>query len=186
MEAPHLSVFILHGSYGSPDGNWFPWLKEELEACGIQVYLPKLPTPEAQSLQSWKEVFQKNNFKLNNRSIVIGHSISALFALHLIDTQILGAALVSGFINPLGIEEFDSVNKTFLEEPLDWKGLKRNAGEIMLLAGDNDPYVPLENTKELASKLETPLTIIPHGGHLNAESGYTEFPLLKDWVLKFI
>ena len=25
------NYIIIHGSFGSKDGNWFPWLKEQLE-----------------------------------------------------------------------------------------------------------------------------------------------------------
>ncbi len=29
------NVFIFHGTEGYPEENWFPWLKEKLEAVGI-------------------------------------------------------------------------------------------------------------------------------------------------------
>lgn len=34
---------IIHGSFGSKDGNWFPWLKDELERKGKQVIVPQMP-----------------------------------------------------------------------------------------------------------------------------------------------
>jgi predicted alpha/beta hydrolase family esterase len=45
------NIFIIHGSYGNPDENWFPWLKKELEQEGHKVFVPKFPTPEDQSLR---------------------------------------------------------------------------------------------------------------------------------------
>ncbi len=36
------TAIILHGTLGSPDGNWFQWLKEQLEEKGFMVWLPPL------------------------------------------------------------------------------------------------------------------------------------------------
>ena len=63
------NVFIIHGAYGSPDENWIPWLKKELDKPGCEVYAPKFPTPENHNLDSWSKVFsgyekytENNNF----------------------------------------------------------------------------------------------------------------------------
>ena len=39
------NVFIFHGTEGYPEENWFPWLKEKLEAKGYKVFVPQFPTP---------------------------------------------------------------------------------------------------------------------------------------------
>lgn len=36
----------------SPEGNWFQWLKKELEK-GMEVWLPQLPHAEQPSLREW-------------------------------------------------------------------------------------------------------------------------------------
>ena len=48
---------IIHGSYGSPDENWFPWLKKELQKIGYKVFVPAFPTPKNQKLGVWKGIF---------------------------------------------------------------------------------------------------------------------------------
>ncbi len=58
-----------------------------------------------------------------------------------------------------------------------------NAGKIFFYAGDNDPYVPLDRTRAIATQLQAPLSVIEGGGHLNSESGYTEFDKLKEDLL---
>ena len=37
------NYIILHGSFGSKDGNWFPWLKKELEDKNIKIDVPQMP-----------------------------------------------------------------------------------------------------------------------------------------------
>ena len=39
-------VFIIHGWTGKPEGDWFPWLKQELETKGFQVQIPEMPDTE--------------------------------------------------------------------------------------------------------------------------------------------
>ena len=37
------NYFIIHGSFGSPFGNWFSWLHDFIADDGKQVYVPDLP-----------------------------------------------------------------------------------------------------------------------------------------------
>jgi len=35
-----MKSFIIHGTYGKPEENWFTWLKENLEERGHEVIVP--------------------------------------------------------------------------------------------------------------------------------------------------
>src|SRR3989344_5415266 len=48
------NVFIFHGIYGSPDENWFPWLKKELEERGVIVHIPHFPPHEHLKPVDWE------------------------------------------------------------------------------------------------------------------------------------
>ncbi|HNY25339.1 MAG TPA: alpha/beta hydrolase [Alphaproteobacteria bacterium] len=179
-------IIILHGTGGSPEGNWFPWLKEKLERHGNIVYVPKLPTPENQSLQNWLVAFYNQVPSLDENTILIGHSCGAAFILNILEKlnkPVKESVFVSGFINKLGNKYFDDLNETFIENNFDWERIKSNAGKITILYGDNDPYIPLKAAQRLAEKLKQPITIIKNGGHLNAEFGFTKFDELLNILI---
>ena len=76
-----VNIFIIHGSYGSPEENWFPWLKSDLEKLGCRVYVPRFPTPEKQSLEKWLDVFKEYDGFVDSETIFIGHSLGPAFIL---------------------------------------------------------------------------------------------------------
>lgn len=175
-----MDLIILHGTKGSPEGNWFQWLKEKAEESGYRVFIPRLPTPENQSKDNWCEALRNQAPVFGHDTILAGHSLGATFMLHILEVvqePIAKSIFVSPVIDKLGIEEYDTLNKSFLKTPdFDWSTISNNAGEIVYFHGNNDPYVPLEQSQTLQRKLGGELLVIPEGGHLNSESGYTEFP----------
>lgn len=178
-------VVIFHGTGGSPDGNWFGWLKNELEKRGHNVFVPKFPTPENQSLKNWCAALDEQAPRFGKNTILIGHSCGAAYILSILEVvkePIAESVFVSGFIDKLGNDYFDNLNDTFINKNFDWDKIKKNAGKITIFHGDNDPYVPLLAARKLSDKLEIPLTIIKDGGHLNAESGYTKFPEILEFA----
>ena len=171
---------IIHGAYGSPDENWFPWLSEELEKIGYTVYRPDFPTPKKQSLENWKDRFEEYRQPWGDKdTILIGHSIGAAFVLRMLmshnDEPIKAAFLVAGFTTQLGDPEFDKLNASFLANPFDWELIRKNCQQFFVYHSDNDPYVPLEKGEELASSLGVQVALVKDAKHFNEEAGYTEF-----------
>ena len=72
------NYIIIHGSFGSKDGNWFPWLKEQLEGKGKKVDVPQMPVGVGkQNFESWSNVLDK--LTINENTIIIAHSIAPIF-----------------------------------------------------------------------------------------------------------
>ena len=181
-----MNFFIIHGVYANPDSNWFPWLKKELENRSYEVIIPKFPTPFDQSLESWLRTIAKYENKINEETVLIGHSLGAAFILSYleqINKKIKAAFLVAGFHKMLGIE-YDEINKTFIDKNFDWNKIKNSCEKFFIVTSDNDPYIPIEINKDLAGILGAKLTIIHNGGHLNAKSGFTSFPELSRLITK--
>ena len=170
-------AIIIHGAYSNPESNWIPWLKTQLEKRGYEVAIPQLSTPENQNLKQWKKEFQEQIGELEADTILIGHSIGAVFILTLLEesqTTINAAFLVAGWTGQLN-QEIDTINTTFQDKEFDYNKIKKNAWKIFLYGADNDPYIPIEKFEELADNLEVDLTEIEDAGHFNTKSGYTEF-----------
>ncbi len=177
------NIIIIHGTGSNPNGNWFPWLKSELEKLGHRVFVPKFPTPDNQSLENWLKTFENYEQYLDENSIVVGHSLGPAFLLSVIEKferPIKCAFFIAGFIGLLGNSEYDELNKTFTTRSFDWARIKKNCKKFFVINSDNDPYVPLERGEELAKNLNAELIIVKNAGHINKKSGYTEFEFLLE------
>jgi len=174
---------IIHGTKGSPEGNWFQAVAAELDAQGFHTFVPQFPTPEGQNLDNWLATFESEIGELDQHSILIGHSVGAVFVLRLLEMiqiPVHTAVFVAGFTGRLGLPEFDALNATFVSTQFDWEKIGSNASHFICLSGSNDPYVPFEQGKQIANSLGVPHLVIDGGGHLNSESGYRSFPRLLE------
>ena len=179
-----MKALIFHGTYGSPQGNWFEWLQEHLMMEGWQVAIPTLPTPEEQSLDNWKQALATQVPGFQDVDVMIGHSCGGSFALRLLEeglAQPQQTILVSAVIDALG-NQFDELNKSFVDMSFDWEKIKSACENIIVFHGDNDPYVSLSQAETISTKLSAPLTLIKDGGHINADAGYTEFPEILEFL----
>ena len=181
------SVILLHGTASNPESNWFPWLRKRLETRKVKVQVPKLPTPAGQSLKMWLREFDAQVPVIGEKTILVGHSMGAGFALRLLERcneAIKACFLVSAWEGKLNNPAFDPLIESFFREPFNYEAMKKNSGKLKMYHGDNDPYVPLKMAQELSEKLASPLQVVPNGGPLNAEAGYLSFSSLLEDILE--
>ncbi|PIP87733.1 hypothetical protein COW80_04195 [Candidatus Beckwithbacteria bacterium CG22_combo_CG10-13_8_21_14_all_01_47_9] len=185
-----MNAFIFHGTMGSPEGNWFPWLERELKKLGIEVFVPRFPTPEGQSLKSWLKTFEPYQQYVNKDSIFVGHSMGAVLAMRLLESRtspILASILAAPFYGELHLgEDFDKLLRSFINHPFDWNRIKQNCKKFVIFDGDNDPYVPLSQPRFITDQLGGELNIVPGGKHLNGEAGYRELPEVLAEIKKWL
>ena len=170
------NYIILHGSFGSKDGNWFPWLKEQLENQNKEVTVPQMPVGVGnQNYENWSNELDK--LDINENTIIIAHSIAPVFVCkYLINKKIRVKKLVfvCGFNNYLGIaSDFDAVNEPMFLDNLE--DIKKYCNDIVCFYSDNDPYVKFEVEKDFADTISNEQYVIKNGGHINSESGYVKF-----------
>ena len=168
-----MKAILVHGTYGFPENNWFPWLKNELQKIGYEVIIPKFPTPQEQNLAQWMQVLEPHFKEFDEQTILIGHSLGCAFLLSVLEKlekPVKAVFLVAGFIKQLGNPKFDPINKTFLQKNFDFKKIKDNSEYFFVYGSENDEYVPTEQVLRLAKSLETSVISIPEAGHFMSKS----------------
>ena len=179
------TAIIFHGTMGSPGGNWFGWLEEQLIKQGMQVWLPELPNAEQPSLREWVDFVRGNcPFAIDEDTLIIGHSSGAILALIVTQENSgpVGAVVaVSVFHdNSLGWE----ANDRLFDVDFDWSKIRANARQLLFIHSDNDPYVPLGQAQFVANNCQAELILLKNQGHFNLEQSpsYKTFPKLLDTI----
>jgi predicted alpha/beta hydrolase family esterase len=177
------TAIIFHGTLGSPQSNWFQWLKSELEKRGLTAWMPQLPHAEQPSLKNWQQfVNEECPFSINEETLIVGHSSGAILALVLAEnnTEKIGAVVgVSVFYdNSLQWEPNDKL----FDVQFDWATIRQGTNELLFIHSDNDPYVPLDQAKFIATHTSSEIIVISGEGHFNIEHSddYRQFPKLVE------
>jgi len=178
------TVFLFHGTGGNSRENWFPWLSTELRQRNFLPVVPDFPHPDQPVLAEWLDSFSRYADSVDERTIFVGHSLGGTFALRLLEQQqfpIRACLLVASVWDIMG-NAFDAIVQTFTRDPYHWETLRKRAGHFSVLHSENDPYIRLSQAEELARHLGVDVTLIRGGGHLNAQAGFTQFPLLLEQI----
>lgn len=206
-----MKFVMIHGSFGSPQDAWFPWLKVELEGLGYEVIALQFPVDHwedverknatlyqpTQSLSSWMNTFDTIFPKLAKRNDLcfVGHSMGTLFTLHIVVRYALTiqrAFFVAPFLYPATEEELrdpsvaliDKANTTFYKNDFDFDFLRKHIMQSTVFMSDNDPYIPEWEAREFAEKLNSKIVTLHGLGHMGIESHMTKFPELLEKILE--
>lgn len=180
------NALILHGTNGDPEGNWFPWLKTELENRGYNVWAPELPGADAPNVKRYNDFIFSSGWEFNEESLLIGHSSGSVAIYGVLSklpegVQVRQAILVGTFKDDLGWPNL----KGLFEEPFDYTKIKTKAKKFSLLHSDNDPHCPLEGAQLLARALGGELTIVPGAEHFSISAGgerFRQLPIILDLI----
>ncbi|MEX2007943.1 MAG: class I tRNA ligase family protein [Candidatus Spechtbacterales bacterium] len=149
---------LLHGFTGSPKDNFFPWLKEQLEAQGHTVQMPTLPdTNEPTEEGQVGHVLKTCTFDEN--TILFGHSLGSVVALKVLeklDIRIAGLVTAGGFVDPNFADE-DRIFADKFKWIFNFEKIRNAAGFITVLQGDEDSAVSDEQAARLAQGLNVPV-----------------------------
>lgn len=182
------NVAVVHGTFGKPFENWFPWLEAELTKKDIKCLVPQFPTPSGQSYENWEKLltYYVSIGAIDSESILIGHSSGAPFLVkYLINnpTVIKGLITVSGFNHFVsGMEAFDNLNSDFYFEP-NTEALNKSTKNVQCFQSDNDPYLPPNVLASFIESVGGKSHLVKDAGHFNADAGYKEFHQIMEFIL---
>lgn len=198
MNKTKRTIIIIHGSYGNPEENWFPWLRKELEKLGQNVIVPQFPIPKVETPgghkpEEWFNEIAKFKKYINSDTMIVAHSRGCIFTYLFLETltkPITGAFLVAPWIRwntswyPKGYEKFID---PFHKKPFDWEKIKKGANFFEIYQSTNDDTQVSEG-KEIARKLAAKFKVVENAGHFNVryDQKFKEFPLLLKNIKKYL
>lgn len=183
-------VFIIHGWDGSPEANWLPWMKAELEKRGYEVIVPAMPETNHPKIDEWVSHLAEVVGTPDQETYFIGHSIGCqAVARYLagVTQSTAGVLFVAGWFTLTGLETPEEVEiaKPWIEKPIDDTAFRKNAGKIVALFSDNDSNVPLENVNLFKERFGARTIVEKNAGHFTGEeTGVMEFPIILSTFLE--
>ncbi len=182
-------IYIIHGWGGSPESDWLPWLKRELEARGHDVIVPAMPGADTPVAEAWvghlKEIVRPGE-----DTYFVAHSNGCQAVMRYLkatDAKIGGALFVAGWFNLKDLEpEEVPIAEPWIKTPLNFEKVKAAIGTLKVLLSDNDPYDCLEENKAGFEKLGGKVTVVHDAGHFAADDGTLELPLALKTLLDML
>lgn len=178
-------VFLIHGFGGNPNGGWRPYIMFELEKVGIYACSLPMPKPEAPILGEWLDTIKSAVETCSDDEIyLVGHSLGGTAILRYLEkfdvSNIKGLILASA---PCNLNKNDKI-AGFLTPDFNWNIISNYKNPVVVIHGDNDPYVPISDAKEVKNNLNAELIVIKNGKHLNGSAGYSELPEALNVLIK--
>lgn len=186
-------TFIIHGWDGYPEEGCFPWLKKELQNRGFQVYNPAMPEPINPRIETWVPFLSLQIGEIDEETFLVGHSIGTQTILRYLESlpeskKLGGVVLLAPWIH-LTDEAYETkedveIAKPWLGTPLDWNKIKTHTDNFVAIFSDNDPLVPLSDSKIFEEKLGAKIIIEKSQGHFSGSDGLKELASLLEAVIE--
>ena len=180
-----MRVILVHGWGGSPQRDWFPWLKKELTRKGFNVLVPHMPKTGEPEMHAWVGTLMRTVGVPRKDDIFVGHSIGCQTILRYFETlskkeRVGKVILVAPWMKLKHMEKEERpIAKPWIETPIDWKHVRAQAQSFTCLFSDNDLYVPLSEKKTFEKKLHAETMVFKKHGHFSAGEGFKRLPVLK-------
>jgi len=169
---------ILHGTSDSPDDNWQPWIKKELENVGYEVFAPELPGNDKPNRGTYADFLQNSGWDFKD-NLLIGHSSGATTVLNLLSSDrfphIKTAVLVGTFLDETLLDGVDwyEYNKEMFKNlfppaGFDVEKIKQKADHFYFIHGEKDPLCDPETARKFCEEIGGTFVLVPGAGHFSS------------------
>ncbi|KAF9943251.1 putative hydrolase rbbp9 [Mortierella alpina] len=175
-----------NGNDNAESSMWYPSaissLTEAKDPATGQLLFPAggvlrtFPDPYAAHEEIWIR-FMEDDIEIGERDVVIGHSTGAAAIMRYVESRkVKGVVLVSAYHSDLGdASEARSRESGYFNRPWDWDAMARNTSWVTQFSSPNDPLVPIEEQRQVASKIPGIEYIeLPRRGHFIHDREFPE------------
>ncbi|HUQ85748.1 MAG TPA: alpha/beta fold hydrolase [Candidatus Limnocylindrales bacterium] len=169
------AIFIPGNGGGTPQDNWFPYLKTELENLHVNVIASDFPDSDLARAKYWLPFLKE--LGADENTILIGHSSGSVAAMKYAENnKILGSVLVGSYYTDTGDEKEKASG--YFDTPWNWEAIKQNQKWIIQFASTDDPWIPIAEPRFVHDKLDTEYHEFTDKGHFGGDYHKPEFPEL--------
>src|SRR3989344_9038135 len=141
-------IVLVHRWDGSPDSDWYPWLKRELEKKGSVVIIPSFPHPERPTIDAWVPFLAAQVETPDTNTYFIGHSIGCQTVIRYLATlptlqKIGGVICVAGWfhLSPAVMNEAGTreIANPWIKTPIDLRKARVHTENVLAFFSNDDP-----------------------------------------------
>ena len=146
---------LLHGREATPQDNFWPWIKAELESRGYEVQIPTLPNTNEPSDEEQADYAEKH-CTFDENTAIIGHSFGGIVALRLLERghKVNRVTLVSAPVSGKFLDTKVRASVTAAaKKGFDYKKIKKGANGFVVLYDSTDKVVPVSDAQTLSREL---------------------------------
>jgi predicted alpha/beta hydrolase family esterase len=177
-----VSVLVIPGWNGSGHGHWQTiWEHEHPRFRRVEQRSWVRP-----SRQDWVEQIDADVRKVKRPLFLVAHSLGCLAVAHWAAAALSGAKQIAGAF--LVAPPWLTLGQQCPEELADFLPMptRRLPFASMLVASENDPYIPIQMASRLATAWGSQLVDVGRQGHINIASGHGTWPVGEDLLRGFV
>lgn len=187
-------VIVVHRWGGTPETDWYPWLKREVESRGGECLILEMPDPNTPKIKEWVSTLKQSVKEVNEQTYFVGHSIGCQTILRFIEglpknSEVGGVVLVAPWttLKPASYEsdEDKAIAQPWIDTPIDWKKIFDRDHNTTCVFSDNDPYVSLDEVEFFRNKLNADIILEKGMGHFTIYDKMTKVPMVLHVLAKW-